>query len=90
MTLMSSMLRPSWSSAYARKNCDDVKADWAGVQLFDAERNAEFFDEETEVNAYTTLQFAIDFYTRTEIITNELDVNDMLDPSYVIVEEEAE
>jgi len=61
----------------------DIKADLAGATLFDADHNKTFFTGEGEGTAYSTLKFAIDFYTKLGIITTEVKPEDMIDPSYV-------
>lgn len=65
---------------------DAVNADLAGVTLFDADTNAVFFSGEGEGSAAGTLQFALDFYTSSGIITDPCTVDEMIDPSYVVPE----
>jgi NitT/TauT family transport system substrate-binding protein len=61
----------------------DIKADLAGATLFDAEKNAAFFNGTDEGTATSTLKFAIDFYTEVGIITSEVTPEDLIDASYV-------
>jgi NitT/TauT family transport system substrate-binding protein len=61
----------------------DIAADLAGATLFDAEHNAKFFGSTGEGTATSTLQFAIDFYTKIGIITSEVKAEDLIDASYV-------
>jgi NitT/TauT family transport system substrate-binding protein len=65
------------------ETADDIKADLAGVTLFDAARNQAFFTGAGQGTATGTLQFAIDFYTQIGVITDQLKTEDMLDSSYV-------
>jgi NitT/TauT family transport system substrate-binding protein len=62
---------------------DDIKADLAGVTLFDEARNKEFFNGTNKGSATATLQFAIDFYTSLNIITTPVDTAKLIDSSYV-------
>src|SRR5258708_20846323 len=48
---------------------DDIKADLAGSTLFDLPHNQTFFGGTGKVTATTTLQSAISFYTKLNIIT---------------------
>lgn len=77
---------------------EDIKADLAGVTLFDEARNQEFFAAAAEptaeataeadavevATATSTLKFAIDFYTSLGIITTEVKAEDMIDSSFVL------
>lgn len=60
-----------------------INADLAGVTLFDAESNAAFFTGEGEGTAVGTLQFALDFYTSSGVITDPCTVDEMIDSTFV-------
>lgn len=62
----------------------DIKADLAGATLFDAAYNAKFFNGAGNGTATATLKFAIDFYTKLNIITTPVKAEDMIDNSYVV------
>jgi NitT/TauT family transport system substrate-binding protein len=64
-----------------------INADLAGVTLFDADKNAAFFGG-TSVGgtAYSTLQFATDFYSSIGTITNACTSDQLIDPSFVASE----
>jgi NitT/TauT family transport system substrate-binding protein len=62
---------------------DDIKADLKGVTLFGADRNKEFFSGTGQGAATDTLQFAVDFYTKSGIVTQQLKTADLLDSSYL-------
>ncbi len=62
---------------------DDIKADLAGVKLFDEALNKEFWGSTDKGSATATVKFAIDFYTQIQIITTPLKPEDMLDSSYI-------
>jgi len=63
-----------------------INADLAGVTLFDAEANNAFFSSTEAGSATTTLQFALDFYTESGVITDPCTTDDMIDASYVVTE----
>jgi NitT/TauT family transport system substrate-binding protein len=65
---------------------DDINADLGGVTLFDAEKNAEFFGGTGEGTAQGTLEFALDFYTSSGVITDPCAPEDMLDSTFVVPE----
>jgi NitT/TauT family transport system substrate-binding protein len=69
----------------------DIAADLKGATLFDAKKNAEFFGgaADQKGSALSTLQFAIDFYTKLGIITDKVNAADMIDASYVAPAAEA-
>jgi NitT/TauT family transport system substrate-binding protein len=67
-------------------SADAVNADLAGVTLFDAEKNAEFFSGTGEGTASATLDFATEFYTSIGTITNACTADQLIDASFVAPE----
>src|SRR5258706_631877 len=61
---------------------DDIKADLAGATLFDAALNQKFFGSTDQGSAISTLQFAIDLYTKLGIITSPVNAEDMIDATW--------
>jgi NitT/TauT family transport system substrate-binding protein len=62
---------------------DDIKADLAGVTLFDKARNAAFFSGDGDGTAIGTTKFAIDLWSKLGIITTPVKAEDMVDGAYL-------
>jgi NitT/TauT family transport system substrate-binding protein len=60
---------------------DDVKADLAGVKLFDKARNLAFFAGSGDGSAVGTTKFAIDLWTKLGQLTTPLKAEDLIDGS---------
>jgi NitT/TauT family transport system substrate-binding protein len=67
-------------------SADAVNADLAGVTLFDAEKNAEFYSSTEAGSATSTLDFATDFYTSIGTITTPCTADQFIDSSFVVPE----
>jgi NitT/TauT family transport system substrate-binding protein len=72
------------------ETADDINADLGGVTLYDAEANHTFFSGTDEGSALGTLNFALEFYTASGVITDPCAPEDMIDSSFVVPEGMAE
>lgn len=54
-----------------------------GVTFLGMEENLTFFDKEEESNIFSVAQKAVDFWTEKGIISEEVDVNELIDASFV-------
>ncbi len=62
---------------------EDIKADLAGATLYDAARNKQFFTGSGAGSALATTKFAIDLWTKLNVITTPVKAEDMIDASAV-------
>ncbi len=61
----------------------DIAADLKGATMFDAAKNAAFFGGMGDGTATSTLQFALDTYTKLGVITNPCTPDQLIDSSFV-------